>query len=286
MAGGLQRRVFGLAASQVATDVLADEGVAARNVARWLATQDRLAAGRGLGRGRRLAAGRGRPGRRRRGRDGAHRRPDRRPPARGGRRAKLLLTGDHRQLAAVGAGGAMALLAERRPHVRARRGPPVRRRVGGPGVAAAARRRRDRAARLPQARPARRRRHRRAGRRRGRASLAGRHPRRQAVRRSSSTPTSRPPALSAELRARAGPPRPGRRGRRPAGPAGTTAGVGDLVQARRNAWDLAGFEGNTRAPINRETYRVDRGPRRRRPRRPPAGRRRAITLPARTWPST
>ena len=44
--GGLQRRVFGLASSQVATDVLADEGVRARNIARWLATQERLAAGR------------------------------------------------------------------------------------------------------------------------------------------------------------------------------------------------------------------------------------------------
>ena len=36
-------RVFGLATSQVATDVLAGEGLTARNVARWLATQDRLA---------------------------------------------------------------------------------------------------------------------------------------------------------------------------------------------------------------------------------------------------
>jgi hypothetical protein len=40
-------RVFGLATSQVATDVLAAEGLAARNVARWLTTQDRLAAGPG-----------------------------------------------------------------------------------------------------------------------------------------------------------------------------------------------------------------------------------------------
>ena len=37
---------------------------------------------------------------------------------------------------------------------------------------------------------------------------------------------------------------------------GTVAGVGDLVQARRNGWELVGFEGNTAAPINRETYRV------------------------------
>ena len=37
---------------------------------------------------------------------------------------------------------------------------------------------------------------------------------------------------------------------------GAVAGVGDLVQARRNAWDLAGYEGNARGPVNRETYRV------------------------------
>jgi len=37
---------------------------------------------------------------------------------------------------------------------------------------------------------------------------------------------------------------------------GTVAGVGDLVQARRNAWELRGVAGNTRAPLNRETYRV------------------------------
>ncbi len=37
---------------------------------------------------------------------------------------------------------------------------------------------------------------------------------------------------------------------------GTYAGVGDLVQARRNGWELAGVEGNRRGPINRETYRV------------------------------
>lgn len=37
---------------------------------------------------------------------------------------------------------------------------------------------------------------------------------------------------------------------------GTIAGVGDVVQARRNAWDLRGFDGNERAPVNRQTYRV------------------------------
>jgi hypothetical protein len=49
----------------------------------------------------------------------------------------------------------------------------------------------------------------------------------------------------------------------PLGLRGTVAGVGDLVQARRNAWELAGHQGNRRGPINRETHRR---PRRRRPR--------------------
>ncbi len=42
----------------------------------------------------------------------------------------------------------------------------------------------------------------------------------------------------------------------PLGLQGTLAGVGDIVQARRNAWDLAGVHGNRRGPINREQYRV------------------------------
>ena len=110
--------MFGLATSQIATDVLAAEGLTARNVARWLATQDRLAAGPGSRRPQptgddeawRLHAG-----------DlvvvdesamtdtpalaAIHRHVD----AAG---AKLLLVGDHRQLAAVGAGGGMDLLAQ------------------------------------------------------------------------------------------------------------------------------------------------------------------------------
>ena len=112
------RRVFGLATSQIATNVLTAEGLTARNVARWLATQDRLAAGPGSGGPQpvegdeawRLHAG-----------DlvvvdesamtdtaalsSIHHHVD----AVG---AKLLLVGDHRQLAAVGAGGGMDLLAQ------------------------------------------------------------------------------------------------------------------------------------------------------------------------------
>ncbi|MDN5851252.1 MAG: AAA family ATPase [Actinomycetia bacterium] len=37
---------------------------------------------------------------------------------------------------------------------------------------------------------------------------------------------------------------------------GVVAGVGDLVQARRNGWELIGVDGNTAAPINRDNYRV------------------------------
>lgn len=37
---------------------------------------------------------------------------------------------------------------------------------------------------------------------------------------------------------------------------GGTAGVGDLVEARRLAWELAGYEGNRRGPVTREQYRV------------------------------
>jgi hypothetical protein len=37
---------------------------------------------------------------------------------------------------------------------------------------------------------------------------------------------------------------------------GNTAGIGDLVQARVNAWHLAGVEGNRRGPVNRELLRV------------------------------
>src|SRR5439155_5135698 len=99
---GQRRKVVGLAASQIATQVLADEGLAARNISRWLATQQRLGDGTAFGDDVewRLAPG-----------DlvvvdesamasvadlvAIHRITH-------AARAKLLLTGDHRQLAAVG----------------------------------------------------------------------------------------------------------------------------------------------------------------------------------------
>ncbi|MDQ4118709.1 MAG: AAA family ATPase, partial [Actinomycetota bacterium] len=40
------------------------------------------------------------------------------------------------------------------------------------------------------------------------------------------------------------------------GSQGCVAGVGDVIQARHNAWDLAGFDGNPGAVLNRQTFRV------------------------------
>ncbi len=37
---------------------------------------------------------------------------------------------------------------------------------------------------------------------------------------------------------------------------GCVAGIGDVIQARENAWHLAGFEGNEGVPLNRQTFRV------------------------------
>src|SRR6185312_2266564 len=100
-------RVVGLASSQIATNVLRDEGLPALNVTRWLAAQDRFDGGRGdpqwqLAAGDLVVV------------DEAAMLPTadlaaihQRATAAG---AKLLLTGDHRQLSAVGAGGGMALL--------------------------------------------------------------------------------------------------------------------------------------------------------------------------------
>ena len=216
--GEATRRVFGLATSQIATDVLIAEGLTARNVPAWLATQDRLAAGPGSGQPQpvegdeawRLHAG-----------DlvvvdesamtdtaalaAIHRHVD----AVG---AKLLLVGDHKQLAAVGAGGGHGPARHRRDPLRAGRGAPVHPRLGARGVAAAARRRPGRAAHLPPARPAAGRRHAGAGRAVRRPRVAGRHPRRPAVAAAGRHQRAgRPPVRGAARRAR--PPRPGHRGR-------------------------------------------------------------------------
>ena len=113
--GGQQHRVVGLATSQIATQVLQGEGLTARNIAQWRAVQQRLADGRAFGEDAKwqLAAG-----------DlvvidesamtdhddlaAVHQIAEQAG-------AKVLLTGDHRQLAAVGAAGGMDMIARVAP---------------------------------------------------------------------------------------------------------------------------------------------------------------------------
>jgi len=256
---GAERRVFGLATSQIATEVLTAEGLTARNVARWLATQDRLTApGAEPRTGGEDSAWRLRAG------DlvvvdesamtdtpalaAIHRHVD----AAG---AKLLLVGDHRQLAAVGAGGGMDLLAA----------------SGARYELADARRFRDEWERTASLRL-----------RAGDESVLREYHQHGRLLDSGTTTDAEQSAtrawlgdtlagkrslllvdtndqaarLSATLRAELV--RLGRVAEHgvPLGLQGTYAGVGDLVEARANAWDLAGIEGNRRGPINRKTYRV------------------------------
>jgi conjugative relaxase-like TrwC/TraI family protein len=247
-------RVFGLAASQVATDLLRDEGLDALNVTRWLAAQDRLA-GSGaaeedeswrLGDGDLVVI------------DEAAMLPTADLAAIHARAdeagAKLLLTGDHRQLAAVGAGGGMALLAEAGGHELAQvhrfsapwEGPASLQLRDGDASALTEYRKRGRlldAGTPEQARAS-----------AAQAWLADTLSGRSSVLVVGSNEDAA--RLSAEIRSELV--RLGRVAEDgvPLGRDGTTAGVGDLVQTRRNAWELAGWEGNRRPPINRETYRV------------------------------
>ncbi|GAA4978200.1 MobF family relaxase [Pseudonocardia tropica] len=257
-AGGAGR-VFGLATSQRATEVLTAEGLSASNIARWLATQDRLAAAPAE---RRTVSG-DEAWRLREGdllvidesgmTDTAalaaiHQRADEAG-------AKLLLVGDHRQLAAVGAGGGMDLLAtagsryeladarrfsaewERDASLRLREGDQTvlrtyhqQGRLLDSGTVADAE---TSAARGWL-----------ADHLAGRRSLLLVDTNEQAARLSSS--------IRAEL-VRLG--RVEEAGVR-LGFDGTTAGVGDLIEARHNAHHLAGFEGNRRGPHNRDLYRI------------------------------
>jgi conjugative relaxase-like TrwC/TraI family protein len=248
------RRVVGLAASQVATEVLAAEGLPARNVTRWLDTQQCLAAGAWrpedaewrLGAGDLVVI------------DEAAMLPTAdlaaihaHAHAAG---AKLLLTGDHRQLAAVGAGGGMGLLAkaggqeltEVRRFSDGWEGPAsLRMREGDESVLHDYRQhgRLVDAGTLEQA-------HASAARAYLADILAGRH---SVLVVGSNEDAAR---LSAEVRAelvRLG--KVGESGVR-LGMDGNTAGVDDLIQARHNAWNVAGWEGNPRAALNRDTYRV------------------------------
>ncbi|MEQ4205786.1 MobF family relaxase [Actinopolymorpha sp. B9G3] len=252
---GLQRLVVGLAASQIATEVLTGEGIAARNITRWLASQQRIADGQPVADDRawRLNTG------------------DlvvvdesamantqeltairKRVEAAG---AKLLLVGDHRQLAAVGAGGGMGLVADigirhelaevRRFNHQWEREASLRLREGD-DTALADYRRHGRiidAGAIEHAEAA-------ATRAYLGDTLAGRH--------SLLICDTNEQSARISAQARAELVRLGQVTEHgvPLGLQGTVAGVGDLVQARLNGWQLAGYQGNRRGPINRELYRV------------------------------
>jgi conjugative relaxase-like TrwC/TraI family protein len=257
-----ERRVFGLAPSEVAAGVLREEGLAAANTTAWLAAQRRLDA---------APAG---------ARDGfgderwrlrtddlvvvdeagmtsttdladIHARC-----ARAG--AKLLVVGDPRQLAAIGPGGALADLAERakrydltevRRFTAGWEGPAsLRLREGDTEVLGeyAKRGRLLDGGTAEQAEAS-----------AARAWLADTVSGRESLLLVGTNDAAA--RLSNQLRAELvalgrvqetgvalGMP----------GWEGTVAGVGDLVQARRNAHHLVGFDGNTAMPVNRRTYRV------------------------------
>ncbi|MGQ0842801.1 MAG: MobF family relaxase [Sporichthyaceae bacterium] len=246
-------RVFGLAASQAATDVLTGEGLQARNIARWLVTQQRLDRGDVTDAAWRLTAA-----------DlvvvDESAMTDTADLARVHARvadagAKLLLCGDHRQLSAVGAAGAMAMVAahtttyelaaarrfqhawEASASLRLREGDPralaeyhKHGRLLDCGNLDAAERSATTAWLADSVE--------------GRRALLVVDSNEQAAR------------LNATLRAELV-----RLGRVseigvPLDREGTVAGVGDIVQTRANAWHLEGHDGNRRGPVNREYLRV------------------------------
>jgi conjugative relaxase-like TrwC/TraI family protein len=249
------RRVFGLAPSQIATEGLAEEGLSAtRNLAAWETGQRRAEQGRPVDgdAGFVLAPG-----------DlvivdeagmadtGTLLRVQQRCAAAG---AKLLLVGDERQLAAIGAGGTFADVAEhgvtyrlvdvRRFGQQWEAAASLRLRAGDASVVAEYSRHgrvRD-GGTVEQARDA-------AAREHLAAVLAGR----DAL---LVVPTNeQAAAASAAIHDRLV--RLGLVG--PGGvplQAGTVAGVGDLVQYRRNDRRLCGVDGNTSWPANRATGRV------------------------------
>jgi conjugative relaxase-like TrwC/TraI family protein len=252
---GEQRRVFGLATSQIASIVLTNEGVRARNISQWRALQQRLAEGHGFGDDSQWqlnpgdlvvidesamtdtadiaavyeivhAAG-----------------------------AKLLLTGDHHQLAAVGAAGGMEMitrvspayeLTEARRFTNAwERDASLRLREGDE----AALREYRKHGRIIDGGPLER-----ATRLAARAwladTLAGRH--------SLLIVDSNEQAAKLATQVRTELVRLGKVHEDGVylGLQQTIAGVGDVVQGRRNGWELRGVQGNRGCPVNREQYRV------------------------------
>ena len=266
------RRVFGLAPYQNAAEVLAAEGLPAKNVRAWLATQNRI--------------DRTRPGATATGptgddeawrlRSGDLVVVDEAGTAETGdlvairarcaaAGAKLLLVGDPKQLTAIGPGGAMAdisehgityQLAEVRRFAHDWEGPAsLRLREGDPGVLAeySKRGRLVDGGTAEQAEAA-------ASRAWLADTLTGRDSLLMVDSNAAAARTSA--GLRAEL-VRLGrvteqgvPLGEGGDGSNLADWRGTVAGVGDLVQARALAWHLRSFEDNTAAPVTRRTYRV------------------------------
>jgi conjugative relaxase-like TrwC/TraI family protein len=252
---GQRRKVVGLASSQIATQVLVDEGLSACNIARWLATQQRLTQGTPfgddldwrLGPGDLVVVDESAMA------DTAQLAAIHDYARVGG--AKLLLTGDHRQLAAIGAGGGMELAAEaglsyelaeaRRFADDWERTASLRLRGGDEAVVHEYHKhgRIIDGGAIEQTEYA-------AWRAWLADTLAGK---RALLIVDTNEQADR---ISAQMRTelvRLG--RVQEHGVR-LGLQHTYAGVGDVVQARRNAWHLAGVDGNRRGPINREHYRV------------------------------
>ncbi|MDD7966132.1 MobF family relaxase [Actinomycetospora lemnae] len=254
-----ERRVFGLATAQLAADVLTEEGLTTANTARWLATQRRLDSARAT---HRPALDTDEPWRLRRGdllvvdessmADTAALAAVHAYADEAG--AKLLLVGDPRQLGAVGAGGAMDLVARsgarydladaRRFTHEWERDASLRLRAGDPEVIKDYHRhgRLLDAGTLAEAEAS-------AARAWLADTLAGH---RSLLVVDTNDAAARVSSSIRDELVRLGrvdehglPLRDG-----------TTAGVGDVVQGRRLAWELAGYEGNLRGPINREHYRV------------------------------
>lgn len=255
---GKQRRMVGLAASQVATEVLAADGVTAMNITRWLHTQQALT-------GETTARPEHEAWRLREGdlvvvdesamantTDLAQ--IQARCEAAG---AKLLLVGDHRQLAAVGAGGGMELVTE---NALTHELVETRRFAAGWEGPASLRLREGDAASLMD--------YHKQGR-----IIDGGHieaAQRSAVDAWLADHLSDLHALlivdtnlqaaevSAQVRARLVEYKLVDDHRTvDLHSSGNRAGAGDLIQTRLNAWHLKGYRGNTRAVFNRDEFLVD-----------------------------
>ncbi|MBW0101470.1 MobF family relaxase [Pseudonocardia sp. KRD291] len=258
LTGGTPRRVFGLATAEAATEILREQGLTARNTAKWLAIQERLFNGRAgaddhgfalragdivvvdesaMADTSALSAVRARV-------DEAG--------------ARLLLAGDPRQLAAIGAGGGMALVAE----------------SGAPRYELNEARRfdaaweRDASLRLREGDPTALDEYHRQGRLRDCGTLAEAEQsaatawladtldgKRSLLLVDDNNAAAR---ISSQLRAQLVDLGLVAEDGVQLGLTGAHAGVGDIVEARTIGHDLVGYEGNTRPPRTRELLRIVR----------------------------